>query len=186
MRFPQYLAHFSLLLNLQTSKFWQKKFCTDQLANLGFPEEIDNRMKTLEKYDLSKLMQNLYVMNWAKLIWPLCGWGWVLIKHVVKMFEKLKQLKIWEKYESEIGGRCCGFIKGGQQCGIWAVERERGEDRGGRGGGRGMAGPLLQMRGSRHRLPLLKRPSLLLCSCSPLKSSLRRIRYQVCSKKPGL
>ena len=162
MRFPQYLAHFSLLLNLQTSKFWQKKFCTDQLANLGFPEEIDNRMKTLEKYDLSKLMQHLYVMNWAKLIWPLCGWGWVLIKHVVKMFEKLKQLKIWAKYESEIGGRCCGFIKGGQQCGIWAVERERGEDRGGRGGGRGMAGPLLQMRGSRHRLPLLKRPSLLL------------------------
>ena len=132
MRFPQYLAHFSLLLNLQTSKFWQKMFCTDQLANLGFPEEIDNRMKTLEKYDLSKLMQNLYVMNWAKLIWPLCGWGWVLIKHVVKMFEKLKQLKIWAKYESEIGGRCCGFIKGGQQCGIWAVERERGEDWGGR------------------------------------------------------
>ena len=32
-------------------------------ANLVFPEEIDNRMKTLEKYDLSKLMQNLYVMN---------------------------------------------------------------------------------------------------------------------------
>ena len=31
-----------------------------------------------------------------------------------------------------------------------------------RGGGRGMAGPLLQMRGSRHRLPLLNRPSLLL------------------------
>ena len=54
------------------------------------------------------------------------------------------------------------------------------------GGGRGMAGPLLQMRGSSHRLPLRKRPSLLLCSFSPLKSSLRRIGYQVCIKKPGL
>ena len=146
-------------------------------ANLVFPEEIDNRMKTLEKYDLSKLMQHLYVMNWAKLIWPLCGWGWVLIKHVVKMFEKLKQLKIWAKYESEIGGRCCGFIKGGQQCGIWAVERERWGSRR-QGGGRGMAGPLLQMRGSRHRLPLLKRPSLLLSYFSPL----RRIN-QVCIEK---
>ena len=60
---------------------------------------------------------------------------------------------------------------GGRERERWGLRRQ--------GGGRGMAGPLLQMRGSRHRLPLLKRPSLLLSYFSPL----RRIEYQVCIEK---
>ena len=150
MRPPQYLAagdeaHFTFAKS-PNFQVLTKMLCTDQFANLvnWYPHENTEEIWPVE-IDAPK-DENLFVIYWQLLIWPLCVC-------VCAKLRKLKYPKIWAKYQPE-NGNC------GQQVGYLGSSEVRIEEAG--GGGRGMAGPLLQMRGSRHRLPLLKRPSLLL------------------------
>ena len=70
------MKHISVLPNLQTSKFWQKCCAQINFQILFYLEQIDTRIKTLKKYDLSKMMkdENLYIY-WGGLIWHGGGWG---------------------------------------------------------------------------------------------------------------
>ena len=152
------MKHISVLPNLQTSKFWQKCFAQINLQIWFYPEEIDACMKTLKKYDPSKLIHPRMkicmlrsdecwsdrLVDWAEQEWSKPHWKSTNLVYCGFSLDRAAQVrKVWKIKEAqkftqtlislvraENGGRSFGLIKRWWAAAVWVGW---GEDWGGKG-----------------------------------------------------